>query len=166
MASLASNASLGIFSFLLVIVVLTLELLILRYLMRLEQIGCECAMDWRRDYIMFFIALTIVNAFVVLFMGPQQLPGLQFALFIMGIMNVVFVLQYVHRLKKEKCECSISVYREIMYVIAILRAALYGLLLMLSIVFLFSFLNYQRSVGTTPSIMKEMNVRPIKPIKK
>lgn len=165
MASLQSNVSLGVFGFLLVVVVIAIELLILRYLMRLETIGCECAMDWRRDYIIFFIALTIVNAFVVLFMGPQQVPGLQFALFVMGFLNVVFVLQYVHRLKKEKCECSISVYREIMYIIAILRAALYGLLFMLTILLVFSVISYQRNAGSV-NVIKDMNVRPIKPIKK
>lgn len=164
MASPNTPASFGVFSTLLVVAMIIIELLILRYLVHLEQIGCRCAMDWRREYIIFFIALTVVYALVSLFMGPQQIPVIQFTLFILGILNVIFVIQYVNRLKKEKCECSESVYREIMYVIAIIRAALYGLMLLLLILLLFSMMSYQRSADFSTR-SKDMNVRPIKQMK-
>lgn len=140
---------------------IVLQLLILRYLLTLEKIGCKCAMDWRRDYIMFYLGLLIVFSLVNLFLTPDVIPLLQSSMFVLGVLNVVFVLQYVHRLKKEKCECSASVYREVMYILAVINAFLYALILLLLVIALFSFGTYLRARGGVRAI-KDMNVRKVK----
>jgi len=52
---------------------------------------------------------------------------------ILGVLNIVFVLQYVHRLKQEKCECSESIAREVIYITAMLQALVVALGMLLSI---------------------------------
>jgi hypothetical protein len=56
-------------------------------------------------------------------------------LMIGSIINIIFTIQYVNDLKNKKCECSESIYREIMYIVAILRASV----LILTILLLISF---------------------------
>jgi hypothetical protein len=44
-----------------------------------------------------------------------------------GIINVVYILQYVAKLKATDCKCSESVYRDIMETLAIVNAVTYGI---------------------------------------
>lgn len=101
---------------------IVLQLLILKYLFDLEKIGCACAMDWRRSYAMFYLVVSVVLSLVFMFVNRRDFMGLRLIMGAMGILYVISVLQYVYRLKKEKCECSQSAYREIMYIVAIIQA--------------------------------------------
>jgi hypothetical protein len=107
-----------------------LQLGILNYLIRLERIGCACAMDWRRTYMIAYMIMTILIGIFTMASGMKPPVALAMALPILGLFYIVFVLQYVSRLKKEKCECSESVFRDVMEILAYL----YVLLMLLSIV--------------------------------
>ena len=136
--------------FIISITQLILQLLIINYLYQLEKKGCKCAMDFKRVYILIF-AITnfiyiILNTFTNFFVNIRKnnvgssLLGLYG---IGGIVNIVFIIEYVNLLKKRNCECSESVYRDMMYVFAIIDAIIMGmsLLLVLFIIFLFKFNN-------------------------
>lgn len=112
---------------------IVLQLLILKYLFDLEKIGCACAMDWRRSYAMFYLVVSVVLSLVFMFVNRRDFMGLRLIMGAMGILYVISVLQYVYRLKKEKCECSQSAYREIMYIVAILQAFVIALSVIVAI---------------------------------
>lgn len=119
-----------------IILAVVINVYILVYLFHLEKVGCQCAMNWRRNYIMFFVGLSLVLAILSLVKVDLLTSSLLMTLFsALSIANVVFILQYVHMLKKEQCQCSESLAREIMQVIAVLYAFFY---IMLFIVLLYS----------------------------
>jgi hypothetical protein len=46
------------------------------------------------------------------------------------IFNIVYTIQYVNEMKRINCDCSKSFYRELMYILAILQASVWILLLL------------------------------------
>jgi hypothetical protein len=131
---------------------ITLSSLIIYYLVSLERLGCACAMNFKRNYILGYNAFYITYAIVSLFMGMPAIFALYvkypllwfipFIFFIGGIVNVVFVIQFVNELKREDCACSDSVYKDVMYISSILAAIGLGFTILLY-VFLFSSLGYE-----------------------
>ena len=145
---------------------ITLSSLIIYYLVSLERLGCACAMNFKRNYILGYNAAYITYTAVALFMGMPAIFALYvkypllwlvpFMLFIGGIANVVFVIQFVNELKREDCACSDSVYKDVMYILSILHAIVLGATLLLY-VFLFSSLGYELYRG-------KMSVKNVKNI--
>jgi len=131
---------------------ITLSSLIIYYLVSLERLGCACAMNFKRNYILGYNAFYITYAIVSLFMGQQGIFQLhqKYPLlwlisvlqFIGAIVNAVFVIQFVNELKREDCACSDSVYKDVMYISSILAAIVLGFTILLY-VFLFSSLGYE-----------------------
>lgn len=114
-------------AFMLLAVIINVYLLI--YLMNLANIGCKCALNWRRNYIMFFIVLSLILSVASVFSYDILTSSIVMSVFtVASIANVVIVLQYISMLKKEHCECSEDLAREIMQFIAILYAFFYVLL--------------------------------------
>ena len=121
----------------------TLSSLIIYYLNNLKTIGCECALNFKRDYIMYYSIVNILFNVVSLTVGVPTilnyynrypiLYSVPAVLFAAAIVNMVFIFQYVEEMKKINCECSESVYRDMMFVLAILQAISIGLILLLSV---------------------------------
>ena len=107
------------------------------YLYSLEQKGCECAMDFRRVYIMAYTAIFLVYSITLNWVAPKILMNnIQYILpviLVAGIVNVVYTLQYVAKLKATNCKCSESVYRDIMETLAIVNAVTYGITFLMAL---------------------------------
>jgi hypothetical protein len=129
--------STAIKSVLIFIMLLTIGLYsyMLNYIFKLESTGCECAKDWRRDYIQYYLMLLIVYVVVqicVLTMGDlaaviRMNMHLTAIMLVLGILFVVFTLQYVHRLKKIKCKCSEDTARNVLQLVAIIDAVIFSI---------------------------------------
>lgn len=114
-----------------------LSSLIIYYVTSLEKIGCECSMGYKRTYILGYSAVAIVYGLFMSIVGADKVTPILFkntlllALFalvgVAGIVNMVFTLMFVEEMKKKNCDCSESVYRDMMYVLAILQAISVGL---------------------------------------
>lgn len=142
---------------------IVIQALIVNYLVRLESTGCECAMDWRRRYIIFFLILTIVYAFMTFFLEPQDIPILQTSMLVMGILNVIFTLQYVHMMKKQKCNCSESIYRDILSIVAIFNAFMYAFLFIMIIFMLYVMASYAKTMKGKPFPSRaQISIKPLK----
>lgn len=121
------------------------------YVLRLERIGCACAADFRRAYIQWFtLALIIIGAINIALRLTGGELGLTLLSMILSpimvvatVIYIVFVLQYVNRLRREKCQCSEGMTRAILYIITIIHVTLACLL---SLVTLFSVLTAVASV--------------------
>ena len=131
------------------VVSLVLYAFLLNYIFKLETMGCECAKGWRRDYIqyylMLFVVFIVVQIGVLTMDGIESLVGLNASLFgimfVLGILFIVFTLQYVHKLKEIKCECSEGAGRLVLEVVAIIDAIFYGLMVLnVSIALIYAFI--------------------------
>lgn len=144
-----------------------IQLLIINYLYQLEKIGCKCAMDWRRSFILFFLVLAIVNLLVTSFLTHEQIPWVQTLITVLGIINVVVTLQYVQKLKTQKCECSQSFYREIMIYVAIFDAIVYSAALVFVVYFLYAIASYAKNIqGAVDSTVKSSSKVAVRSVKK
>lgn len=85
------------------------------YLGKLEQTGCECALNWRRQFIIAFIVVALVWTLATVVMTPFNNVYLAVLLTVFRLAFIVIAIQYVHKLKKDKCECSENLTREILY---------------------------------------------------
>jgi hypothetical protein len=129
-------------SYLIPILISVIQISIIYYLFKLERTGCNCAMDYKRTYILAYLVINtlfvILNLFTNVF---KYTSNNKFASFLMsiyslgGIVNIAFIIQYVNMLKVKKCECSESIYRDLMYIDAVLNA----LVLCLSLLLVFYF---------------------------
>ena len=115
----------------------------LNYIFKLETVGCECAKDWRRDYIQYYLLLLIVYVVVllcVMTMGDMRTMvminlRITVIMFILGVCFIVFTLQYVHRLKTIKCKCSEGTARDVLQIVATINAVILGITVLKMIAF-------------------------------
>jgi hypothetical protein len=152
--------SYDVFMFVMAILFVIIQLLLINYLLRLEKIGCECAMDWRRNFMMFYMGVTIVHVMALTLVPRNLIPLVQTSVSVLGVMNVILTLQYVGRLKREKCQCSESVYKEIITLVAIFNAVMYMLLLVIVLYMIFS-LGMSSSKAAAVSSKKNISIRPL-----
>lgn len=96
--------------------VIALYIAFLVYLFKLEKIGCNCALNWRRNYMIVFMIFALSTNFLSLIV-----PSIKFNVVlasisaILSLMFLIVSIQYVQKLKDDKCECSKDLTREIMY---------------------------------------------------
>lgn len=122
----------GIIDVMIVSFIFIYWLLVWSYVTRLEQIGCKCSRDWRREYIRYYAILML---FIMLTSFVTKIHSIAFT-FLLIVLNAVFlvaVFQYIHRLKREKCKCSQSVTRDVMEVVNIVQIVLFSLGILLMI---------------------------------
>jgi hypothetical protein len=125
-------------SYLLPILIFVIQISIINYLFQLERKGCKCAMDYKRTYILAYLVINALFVILHLFTNVfKYTSNNNIASFLMsiysvgGIVNIAFIIQYVNMLKAKKCECSESIYRDILYISSIIDALTLGLSLLL-----------------------------------
>ena len=121
------------------------SIIIIYYLKNLETIGCKCALNFKHDYIFIFTCVALLIGILnILFSGFRMFKIIMLFIsipyFIAAIVNVVFTIQYVDEMQKINCECSESVYRTMMYILAIINAFVWGLSVLIFI-YLFYIIN-------------------------
>ena len=115
-----------------IVIGVILSSLIIYYLKNLETIGCACAMDYKRTYIMAYHIFSIFIGLLGIFINLDILRKhnvLQLIFMVISITNYVFTIQYIEEMKKENCNCSESVYRTMMYIFSIIYLLTIALLL-------------------------------------
>lgn len=132
------------------VITIILFVYILTYLVQLERTGCECAQDWRRNYIVFyaiFIIILAVYDLSVLVLHKDPLSHIAMlgmfrapVVLVLGVVFVVAAIQYVNRLKREKCACSDTYARLILLIVAIIDAAVFSILGLLMLASAIAFL--------------------------
>jgi hypothetical protein len=101
----------------------------------MEKIGCECAMNWRKDfikyYIIFIVTYNIASVIYLIFIRDniQIAFGVKLLILILDIFFIITTIMYITELKKQKCECSSNIIREVTLVYIIIS----GFLLVLTI---------------------------------
>ena len=122
-----------VFESFLIITGFAIHIYIIFWLLRLETIGCVCSLDWRRHFIIFYAFFHLVLAATA--MSGLNMPSLRLLSFVLSIVNVVVTIEYVHKLKTEKCACSESVAREVIYIAAFINMGIIAFLVLQTAVF-------------------------------
>ena len=113
---------------------------ILNYLIKLEKLGCECSKDWRRTFITYFVVYLIISLLLstLNIWSVKQLPPiLMLVNYVLMIIFFVTTYQYVHKLKREKCECSENEARNVLEIVNYIQIALVLLSLLMMIYAMF-----------------------------
>jgi len=127
---------------------ISLQACIIYYLNNLKTIGCECAINYKRTYMFGYAIFSLLLSFSNLFTDKltkvlEKNPVITILLLGAGILNVVFTLLYIDEVKKANCNCSESVFRDMMFVLSIIQACAYGFMFLTA---LFVILTFSRMV--------------------
>ena len=107
------------------------------YLQHLEKINCKCSLTFQRNYIYYYtIVIFIVSLISIIFQGKMKnlsdvLLPLSILLLIAGIVNIVYTFEFIDDMKKQNCDCSKSMIRDLMFIIACLQIFVWVILLCL-----------------------------------
>jgi hypothetical protein len=112
---------------------LAISIMVLTWIHKLEETACKCSEDFKRDYIKYYFyvyialyTLMYINAMYVIFSGKigasnvfvgLMLSIIQYILPVFGLLNMIFSIMYIWRLKEINCKCSEDIRREIYYVL-------------------------------------------------
>jgi hypothetical protein len=132
------------FPFVLISVIwVVLYLVMFDYIRKLENMGCECSKDWRRTYIFWYLIVAIVllaSQMAVAAFGDMfllsRIVGFGAGSILFFIATIVFVvasLQYVHRLKHEKCKCSEANGRSVLQIVSWYHLITWAIVLLLGL---------------------------------
>ena len=125
-----SEQKISIFSVVLnLLLVLTPPIIGLIWILKLKKEKCLCSENWMREYInyyyIFIITYTITMLILFSIYGP--LFNNNFPLIFLLLLNITsyfIIVYYIHMLKYNKCKCSESVKREILYIWYIIKLIL------------------------------------------
>jgi hypothetical protein len=121
------------------ILMIVIYLIILDYIRQLEATGCACSKDWRRTFIYWYVAIgaiyvllqtlaaAIGSAWLTIAVSAYGLAPMIW--FVSTVVFVVSTLQYVHRLKKEKCLCSEAAGRTVLHIVGWVHLILWAFIL-------------------------------------
>lgn len=166
-------------------VVIILMVITYTYIQKLEQIQCQCSVHPYRTYIKNYIVFAVIFLLFTMFITPAMMArwfGMSFAavflvaeiMFTLGtFVFLIYALQYVRYLMREKCKCSEDVRREVLYVWSILQ------IILISINFILPWLvgiamsgfgvvltGSKQFVKGAPSAMREASMTPLKSFKR
>ena len=113
------------------LVSLALYIVALTYIQKLENINCPCSnhpyRKWIKAFLVFSILFVGVNMFVPLMTYNSRNPMVALALtllvFAFVVISLVFVYMaiiYIRFLVREKCNCSVDIRRNVIYIWSIL----------------------------------------------
>jgi hypothetical protein len=120
------------------IALLILQGFTIKYLMDLENIGCLCAMDWKRDYLLLYAIFAFVAIIVSGFFKQVPGPMLKVLFGVFTIVNIVLSIIYIYNLKTSNCECSENVMREVIYYVEILKGIVWAMAIVAMMYFVYT----------------------------
>lgn len=109
--------------------------LLLAYITKLENIGCDCGMN---VYANTMKSSILVN-FVIIFgsiITENIPPFTKLVIMISDIIFSVYTFIYLYRLKSEKCKCSDSIVRDVYYYYYFINFIILALLISLFVLLL------------------------------
>lgn len=131
-------------------------IVIIYYLKNLETIGCKCALNFKHDYIFYYTCFALGIGLTNILFGTFA-PMQMFMMIVLipysiaGIVNLFVTLSYIDEMKKINCDCSESIFRTMMYILAILNICVLGLS-----VFIFIFVFFMARHLFTAKNMKRL----------
>jgi hypothetical protein len=115
---MAKTSFIVVFAFL---VALAFNIAILLWLHKLKQTKCECADNWKRTYMFYYLIYSIVYSIFIIG-GLKQLVNYKNIVYaltsissIAGLLYVIFGIQYLTALRKNDCQCAKDIRETILF---------------------------------------------------
>lgn len=138
--------------------IIALYIVFLVYLFKLEKIGCDCALNWRRNYMITFMIFALSTNFISIIVPSLRL-NVVFVIIsaVLSLMFLIVTIQYVQKLKSDKCDCSKDLTREIMFYYSWIMLVLFWL--SVAILLYILYLLYTRKPTGQPKVKKIRNIK-------
>jgi hypothetical protein len=136
------------------ILFLILYIFVYIWIVKLEQTGCECSKDWRRGFIKVFAIVIIVMILLKMFVNVHD--AIMTVYFIASLVFIISVFQYIHELKRIKCECSEAKTRDILEIVNYIQL---GLLALVAVVFIIVGIRMMTNRNASPGKIKSASKR-------
>lgn len=123
------------------------SIMVLTWINKLEATACKCSEDFKRDYIKYYFyvyvslySLMYLNAVYMLMAGSLSIFSgiilfiisiVQYILPIFSLLNIIFSIMYIWKLKEIQCACSEDIRREIFYVLSWINVGFMALAVLL-----------------------------------
>ena len=122
------------FSNLILIIVILINVLIFNYTLKLEKKDCKCSKTWYRNFIKYYALITII---MVLFILLNIISCIKKSIWkfihtiysIIGLLNIYILFKFSQDLYKKKCECSNTWEREFIYYYSMIFMLLYCIMI-------------------------------------
>ena len=127
------------------------NLLVLSYIMQLEDQKCNCIKDWRHEFIKYYsISLIIWGIITIVFnfsTNKNQFVGLlKNILMVAALINIWCLYTYVGDLDKTNCMCAIDKQKKMHYFLYMWRYILVVVLIFALLGVIFSTINYNPKI--------------------
>ena len=97
-------------------IIVALYIAFLVYLFKLEKVGCNCALNWKRNYMITFMIFALsTNLISIIIPSLRHNVVFVFISAVLSLMFLIVTIQYIRKLKNDKCDCSKNLTREIMF---------------------------------------------------
>jgi hypothetical protein len=103
------------------LVAIAFNIAILLWLNKLKQTKCECADNWKRTYMFYYLIYSIIYSVAVLG-GLKRLVNYRKLISaiisissIAGLLYVIFGIQYLTALRKNDCQCAKDIRETILF---------------------------------------------------
>ena len=130
-----------IFSILMGLIAITINISAILWIYKLENIDCKCSNNWMRIYIKYYLLVIIPIMVITLFsnvylyttnIGVYIIRNNLVSLYlfcvvflnIFGFLNIIISIIFINKLKEINCECSEDIKREVYYIYNIIYASL------------------------------------------
>ena len=127
------------------ILAIGLHVLAYTYIDKLQKIDCGCAQDKHLTHMKYFLLALVAYLAVTMFIPIPDITGsnstlimgfklMEYVVTAFSLVYYIYVIMYVNRLVKSKCECSEDIRREITYAYAILQLVMLGIMLVVVLI--------------------------------
>lgn len=105
------------------ILILTPPIIGLIWILKLKREKCLCSENWMREYINYYYIFIIVYSILMIIftliygrLFNKKVPIIYIFLILFNIISYFIIVYYIDMLKYNKCKCSESIKRDILYV--------------------------------------------------
>ena len=117
------------------VIAILYNVLVLAYIVSLEDKKCGCISDWRHDFIKYYSVALIIWGFITILFNLVASKSdfvmlLKNILMIAALINIWCLYTYVGDLDKTKCNCAIEKQKNMHYFLYLWRYVLVGALIM------------------------------------
>ena len=111
------------------------NILVLSYIVSLEDKKCGCISDWRHDFIKYYSIALIIWGFITIAFGllaskSKFVMLLKNILMVAALINIWCLYTYIGDLDKTKCMCAIDKQKNMHYFLYLWRYVLVGALIL------------------------------------
>jgi hypothetical protein len=137
-----------IFSILMGLIAIPINISAILWIYKLENIDCKCSNNWMRIYIKYYLHVIIPIMIITLFINiylylnnmeyadiKSNLLSLYFFIIggfnIFGFLNIIISIIFINKLKEINCDCSEDIKREVYYIYNIIGASLISITILM-----------------------------------